>query len=325
MTSHDFAIPADASHEPDLSNLSPDERRRHHVKAMRAIRFNGSPEDVRAYQARYPETASYKARSIVTVAVPKPAGYADAVVSMVGRWLASDDALRQTNQADVAALNARFGGQRFNPANFLNRPVGKPMLERLRALFEQHGQRLPAEADTLAKIKKAAKAARAGNLPDAAAFGSIGTLAGETLTIGSQSFRLVAQHGHQYVRFYTGGKEARLRLDVLTAFLGQSGLLGGSRGNPSFSSIREEGETVTGRASASILPGETGTDGSAPAPDRQSAESLPGETGTDGGHLSLSERIARLTAAPASSPPDQTSGSDPLEMSAADLAAFRPT
>jgi len=314
MSSHTPSIPACATHEPDLSKLSPDERRRHHVQAMREIRFNGSPADVRAYQARHPETAAYKVRSVVTVAAPKPAGYADAVAGMVGQWLSSAEALRQTNQADVAALNALFGGQRFNPANYLNRPVDKALLTRIAGLFDQRGHRLPADADTLAKIKKAAKAARAGTLPGATAFGGIGTLSGAVLTIGGEAFRIVPQHGHRYVRFYMAGKEARLRLDLLTTFLGQSGLLDGPRLNPSSPLFIEEGETVTATAGSGILPGETVTDASAPTPQAASVGSLPGETVTAGEHVSLTERITRLIAARRPDPAIRSDGIDPLEI-----------
>lgn len=316
-TIHDFNIPASAAHEPDLSKLSPDELRKHHVRTMREIRFNGSPADIRAYQERHPETAGYKARSTVTVEAPKPAGYEAALLRMTGAWLDSQEALRRTNQADVEALNATFGGQRYNPANFLNRDISAGLRKRIAEQFKQPGHLLPDAAHTLAKVKKAAKAAQAGTLPDATAFGILGTLAGAVLTIGDKAFRIREQHGHQSVRFYHSGKEAQLRLDLLTEFLDQCGLLrGGEPCSPLFSSREEEGETVAKLVPAEILPGETGADIAAAPARLTKAESLPVETvaNPDQPPPSLAERIAALATATCREPPaDQPPGIDPLE------------
>lgn len=300
MTDPPFPITAGLSHEPDLSRLNPDDRRKHHLKALREIRFYGSPADVRAYQARYPETAGYMARSIVTVSAPKPPGYNDAIASMVGGWIVSEEARSNSNTADVAALNATFGGEQFNPANFLNRPLGASLRKRVADLFTQRGCHLPAAANTLAKVKKAAKAAAAGASPDATAFGSIGTLASGTLTIGGKAFRIVEQHGKEHVRFYRHGTDARLRLDLLTEFLRQSGLLDAGGENPSLLLFTIEGESGSGAAPAPVRPGETGTDTSEQPQTITCPESRPGETGSDSPAV------------------------DPLEMTPDELAALLP-
>ena len=303
MTDNPFNIPAGATQLPDISRFTPDERRKALAEAMREIRFHGSPADVREFQEQYPETKDWLTKSTVTVSVPKPPGFYDAIDRMVGGWLTSPDALRQTNRADVEALNANFGGKRFNPANFLNRTLTAWQRERIGGLFEQRGYRLPDAATSLAKVKHAAKAAQAGTLPDATAFGTIGTLAGGKLTIGGKAFSVVTSLGHDYVRFHCGGKEARFRLDLLTDFLRQCGLLFGqpavSPSTPMYRSI--EGETVLDRAEGHGLPGETVLCQS-PLPSTEvPAERLPGETVFAGEQdqlhqPSLSERIERLAA-----------------------------
>lgn len=299
MNAAPFNIPAGISHDRDLSLLSPDERRKHHVRALRDIRFNEGPAAVRAYQARYPETANYRARSNVTVSVPKPAGYPAAIRSLVAGWLTSDDALRKSNKADVAALNATFGGERFNPANFLNRPIDRATRANVAELFRQRGFRLPDTADTLAKAKQAAKAARAASLPDATAFGTIGTLAGNRLTIGGKAFRIIDRHGHKSVRFYRNGGEAQLRLDLLTDFLEQCGLLDRPEENPLPPSCKEEGETVARPVRGVTRLSETVADAPSFQPKQSASPALLGETVADEGDAtppSLSERIKRLTA-----------------------------
>jgi hypothetical protein len=282
MSTHPFTIPVGLSHEPSLSRLTPDDRRKHHLQAIRQIRFNGSPADVRAYQERHPETAGYRARSIVMVSAPKPPGYNDAVARMVGGWLTSDEARRKSNTADVNALNAALGGgERFNPANYLNRPLGPALRKRIAGQFEQRGCYLPADANTLAKVKKAAKAAASGDCSDATAFGSIGTLTDGILTIGGKAFRIVEQRGKEHVRFYRDGSDARLRLDLLTEFLSQSGLLDAGRGNPSLLLFTRDGENGSDAAIAQVRPGETGSDVSTKPQPNPCAPSRPVESGSD--------------------------------------------
>lgn len=300
MSTHPFTIPAGLSHEPSLSRLTPDDRRKHHLQAIRQIRFNGSPADVRAYQERHPETAGYRARSIVMVSAPKPPGYNDAVASMVGGWLTSDQARRKSNTADVTALNSALGGgERFNPANYLNRPLGPALRKRVAGLFAQRGCYLPADANTLAKVKKAAKAAALGDCPDATAFGSIGTLTDGILTIGGKAFRVVEQNGKEHVRFYRDGTDARLRLDLLTEFLSQSGLLDADRGNPSLLLFTREGESGSDAALAPVRPVESGSDATTEPQPAPCAPSRPVESGSGGAAV------------------------DPLELTPEELAEFR--
>lgn len=314
MNDTPFTIPAGLTHLPDLSNLTPDERRKALAEELRDIRFNGSPADVRDFQRQYPETADWRTRAVVTVAIPKPPGFANAIVSMVGSWLTSRDALRRTNRADVEALNATFGGERFNPANFLNRDLTEWYRGRIEEQFAKCGYQLPAAVKSLSDVKKAAKAAQAGTLPDATTFGTIGTLAGGKLTIGGKAFAVVEHRGHDYVRFHCDGTEARFRLDRLTDFLNQCGLLTGqltaSTSTPLMRSM--EGETVSDPGAIPASPGETVSD---PAADTV----LTVATGTE--HRTLSERITSLvahTAAKAAlhsdTPAYDGTGPDPLAM-----------
>lgn len=308
-TSHPGARLADNAPKPNLSTVSPDGSPSRHIRGLRTAYLSDGPPGVREYKQRHPDAAGLAYLADVTVFRPKPPGYPDAVAQMVGGWLTSDDALSRTNRLDVEAINAMFGGRRFNPNNHLNKHVGKELKERLRGLFAQRGHILPKSADTLSKVKKAAKAAKAGTLLDASAFGTIGTLAGDRLIIGEASFRINRVHqGHDYVRLNYGGSTVRIRLEYLTEFLRQSGLLGlDTQKHPLYSTSRV-GELGMAAAIEGNLPGELGMGRDPleldyPKPDNLTRElgmgvttegNLPGELGMDANEAkppSLAERI----------------------------------
>lgn len=218
---HQRPAPAD----PDLSALTPQQRDQHHVRQLYAVVKHDGLNGVAAYVQRYPEAAKVVVKPNPATFIPKPPGYAAAVSQIVGGWLTEDGATERTNRQDVATLNAHVGGSRFNPNTYFSREFGERERERLAKVFAARGFALPADATTLSKVKKAAKAARAGTLPGAEAFGSIGTLSGGLMSIGGATFDVKPHGSHDCIRLNVNGDRVRLRVDAIREFLMLTGLL----------------------------------------------------------------------------------------------------
>ena len=270
----------------------------HHARNLHGIRNWQGQDGVNRYTDLYPEAGRIYSKATITVSVPKPPGYIDAVSRIVGGWLTDDSAAQQTNRLDVAALNADFGGRQFNPDNHFSKPVGAKLRTRLSTLFEQRGFILPETANTLSKVKQAAKAARAGKLRSARAYGTIGNLSDDLLTIGGKSFRVEQHQGHACLRLTLDGHRSRLRLDDVTEFLRSTGLLEAAQGSPS--SSLTYGYKRTGHEP------EIGCQKEGEATSLQRTGNEPT------GRLALREPASHVRA-----------DTDPLELSAADLEALR--
>ena len=222
---------------PDLSSLTPQEVAKHHARQLYGVvRWDGL-NGAAAYKEKHPEAAQVVVKAHAATFIPKPPGYDAAVSQIVGGWLTEDAAAERTNRQDVTTLNASVGGSRFNPNNHFSKPIGAQQRARLKQLFAARGFLLPVEADTLSKVKRAAKAARAGTLPGADAFGSIGTLANGLLSIGGASFA-VERHGpHDCIRLPVNGDRVRIRVDAIREFLMLTGLLRDAGTTPSSTNV----------------------------------------------------------------------------------------
>jgi hypothetical protein len=209
QTTNTYTIP-----QPD-----PAERLKHHRKAIAATAFNQGMDGVKDYKDRHPEAAPIKVQMNTVAYAAKPKGYADYLATLVDTWIADPATLASSNTADVTALNAHFGGTRFNPANHFSKAISGRLRAKLAAVFEQRGHALaPDDAATLSKVKAAAKACA---LRDTARrpFGKLGTISGNRLTIGTRSFPVEKHNGHDCARVTIGGARYRLRLDALEAIL----------------------------------------------------------------------------------------------------------
>lgn len=279
--------------DAELAPLSPEEQdkvlARHLYGVLRWEGLNGQT----AFVQRYPRAARLITDVAPRVSIPKPPGYTAAVTRMVGGWLSEVGAAERTNREDVTALNRSLGSGNFNPDNHMSRPLGGQVRNKISDLFAARGFTLPDAAKTLSQVKQAAKAALAGTLADATAFGSIGTVSGQTLNIGGQVFNIEPHNGHDSIRVTLNGKRVRLRLDALTEFLRQAGLLGEPCSTPIYTNV------VRGRTGPKL--------------ENEQSEAAQPDT--------LPESWPQ-----ASTPPEQSTvepAPDPLEMTDSELAALR--
>jgi hypothetical protein len=83
MTTSSPLVPAGISHDPDLSALPADARRRHHFQQLRSIALYQGIDGVNAYKARYPEAATIRIHSAPVAYTRKPAGYPAEVARLV--------------------------------------------------------------------------------------------------------------------------------------------------------------------------------------------------------------------------------------------------
>lgn len=299
--------------ERDLSTLSEGERQQH-IKAalVRAYHEGGKPA-ADALRQRSPDAAKLALKVSAFAFSPKPTGFYDAVGRMVGRWITDEAALQLPNRQDVAALSSDIGGLP-RPANELSRDMNRTTLERCRSVFAAKGLDLPASVRTLSGVKAAARAIRAKARPEATPFGTIGTIAAGTLAIGSATFRVEDHEGRDYLRLSVNGERGRLRLDLLTEFLRQSGLLEGQpREAPCILSLErgKSGPDAENRGNAGdpvetfpeTWPSQSPTPSALPGNVAQPHDQSP----------SLSERIARLAKAMHTNPATDNAGTDTLE------------
>lgn len=294
-----------------LYDLPTEERLKQHGKNLRAIAFTDGIEGIKRYKAEHPEAASFRTELAPLVYLPKPAGYDASLIELAEGWL-TDNAPPATNRADVERLNARFGGDRFNPANHFSKPLSPGRLEKLKALFAERGIPLDTEkANTLSKVKAAAVAAR-GRMSADRPFGNVGVISGDRLVIGAHSLAIMDHHGHEAVKLTVNGKRVWLRLDVMAAAFDL--LSGGAEtgGNPLQSILYENiGESVPEPEKPDFDPlAEQSTGELVPATDASLGESVPASDPP-----SLNDRIAALRAAftqpTATAYPD---GVDPLAL-----------
>lgn len=314
MTDTPPLVPAGIQHDPDLSALSADDRRRHHTRQLRSVALHQGIDGVNAYKARYPEAASIRIHSAPVAFSRKPKGYPAAISGLVEAWFESDDALGQSNRADVERLNDKLGAS-FNPANQFSKPLSASMLRKVQHVFAQRGARLDVrQATTMSKVRQAVKAAKAAGGSSAVPLGSWGIRSGDTLAVGGQSFAIEQHNGHECIRLPVNGSRIRLRLDALAEFLSLTGLAPADPGGPPptllYKSIVELAPNAKSRVGgdplADILPENWPQADYAP-------EQSPGELAPDCPTPTLSERIRAISAARCTAePPATLGGSDPL-------------
>lgn len=303
-----------AKAEPDLSQMSRPQRMQHHATKYAAAYHAGGKPAADAYKQQHPEAAQLWLKPDLKIGTTKPPGYCAAVGSLAGLWLTEPGAADMTNREAVTYLDKQLGAHK-RPANDLSRPMNKATRGRCEGVFADRGFTLPAHVKTLSGVKAAAKAALAGALPRGRAFGGIGSIADNLLTIGGKSFKIVPRHGRDYVRLYSQGTETLFRLDRLTDFLEQAGLLGDKPGGLPVIYTEGIGTSRNGLPDEGNVPGFPGTARSPPA----DCPELPGHPGTE--HRTLSERIASLAAHSAAkaalhsnTPTYDGTGPDPLAL-----------
>lgn len=314
MTDTPPLVPDGISHDPDLSALSADDRRRHHTRQLRSVALHQGIDGVNAYKVRHPEAASIRIHSAPVAYIRKPSGYSAAISGLVEAWFQSDDALGQSNRADVERLNDKFGTS-LNPSNQFSKPLSAPILRKLQDVFAQRGAHLDVrQVTTMSKVRQAVKAAKAVAGASAVPLGSWGTRTGDTVTVGGQTFAIEQHNGRECIRLLVNGSRMRLRLDALAEFLSLTGLAPADPGGPPpillYKSIGELAPNaksgVESDPLADILPENRPQAEYAP-------EQSPGELAPDCPTPTLSERIRAISAARCTAEPSATrDSSDPL-------------
>lgn len=305
-------VPDGASHEPDLSQFSPDELRKYHTKALRRVAVCEGSNGVQAYKARHPETANFTVKPKgADVFLAKPTGYYDAVAALAGGWFTDPAALAQTNRQDVDGLNAALGCKRFDPDRFFSKPISKTVKERLTGVFAARGHILPETVASLSQAKQAAKSAIAGTLPDARPFGTFGTIAGTTLTLGTSTFRIEQHHGRDSIRVTAEGTTQRLYLSTVRDLL--AGMPCQEQAGPPLPIYKIAGELARTPETAPEHDDPLEDWASSPRGPNDGGQVPPGAPSEDA-PLSLYQRIARLAPPHDQPAPAHPTGADPLEL-----------
>lgn len=305
-------VPIGIGYDTPLSKISDTDRMKHHVKQLQAAAFHQGLDGVRRYRQAHPEAANLQVNINALAYSAKPAGYDAALLAMAAKWLTDDDAVAESNRADVERLNARFGKDRFNPDNHFSKPLSAGRLAKFKALFLEHGVHLDTDRDgTPSKVKAAAKAAR-GRISIDRYVGPGLTVSGGKLAMGGESYAVSKNGNRECIRVRINGTVRRLYLDELGWIADR--LIGNHGGEPDPSptySLRSIGECDYSAETDNLAP--IGGDG--PLECDYSPPSSPGDCDYSPPPVSLSDRIAALVAKQTPSPPawDGT-GEDPLNL-----------
>lgn len=204
----------------------------YHVKRIRLIQFSEGIDGVRRYKDKWPEAGSIQVKASAVAFQQKPKGYDDALCSLVRLWFASDLAIAETNRATIARLNERLQSN-FDPDRHFSVPLSAKRLDKIAAIFSEHGAHLDTRrVQTMSEVRAAVKAARGLAVPGRS-FARIGRIAEGQLVCGNQVFRIEQHSGHDCIRVPVNGSRVRLRLDALAEFISAVGLVsGGGIGYP---------------------------------------------------------------------------------------------
>lgn len=288
MTTEKSLVPQGISHDIDLSKMNYNDRMKHHTKQLRTILFLHGIEGARAYKEKYPEAKSIWIDIKTNASQPKPKGYAAALLNIVDGWLQSDTALTATNRADVERLNSKLETDRFNPSTHFSKPLSPPIRNKIAAIMEAHGARLPASAESMSAVRKAIQAFKANGQSEAQPFAAIGSRTGDSITLGNRKFRIEDYRGRACIRVTTGGVTQRLYLETIEALL--SGFSESQPGdNLSSSIVYTIGELVSAPKSDAVT---VNLDN----PETSSPGDIDLPTPADEPAPSLYDRIARLAA-----------------------------
>lgn len=292
MNTDNPTVPSGITHDPDLSNLSYDERMAHYAKALRPIAFYEGANGVAAFKAKHPEAERVFTPIRAGASVPKPPGYYPAWRKLVALWLTDTTALARTLGQDVDWLNAEIGSGRFDPGRYLSKDLSATERKLAAELFSDRGLPLPEAVRSKADVKKAAKAGKAKAQPGAMPFGDVGTRTGDTLVIGQRTFRVELYKGRECVRVTADGLTQRIYLSHLLALL----TVGETTGDSLPTLSQRDRELVSCPNSASS---ETSSSGE-PAPANSLETSSSGELATPNNReadpANLHHRVSRLTA-----------------------------
>lgn len=310
-------VPEGATDDIDLTRLTQDQRTAWYVTQLRPIAFYQGKDGVDAFKRRHPEADTIWT-DIKTVAyAKKPPGYPKAVTGMVTRWFDSPAALASTNADDVQRLNDRFQTDRFDPASHFSKPLPPSLLREIGEVFRQRGFTFdPSAANTLSKVRAAARARQANTAPDAAPFGTIGSRTGETLTIGGAALRVTLNGKRECVVRVVEGRKHRLYLDDMLAFADLFGA-GPSPCNGMYTTADQDYLPETPQIDPlADLPAPTSEP---PAILSRSGLNEAAADPIDPEPLSLSDKIRRLAAALPAIAPAVTPGANPMELDPLEL------
>ena len=328
MQDHSQPHPSGTDFPLGFDNLPRKERLKIHRRNIQAILPKQGTEGVARYKRQYPEAAEVRIQlGNPRAYLSKPAGYTDAIASMVDLWFNSSAACGETNTADVARLNEKLGSS-FAPANHFNSTLSSSLKERLSRVFATHGAHYdPARLTTLSKVREAVKADRLAADLDTVAFGNIGRRSRDKLFVAGQEYTIAKHGSRECIRPRIGGDKQRVYLDQLLwiAELLQAGETPGDLSPTLRSNFIGRAHLVIERAPNDQSPTGLGPEqGGAPAsptglgPDDCEPES-------DVIELPLSERIKQLASKrAATSAAPHIEDDDPLNtVSPEELAALR--
>lgn len=317
-------VPTGISHDIDLTQLTADQRRAHHIQQLRRIAFQTGADGIAAYKLKHPEAAPIRVNVNALAYSPKPQGYDAAILDRVTQWLASDIALAATNREDVDRLNTTLETARFNSANHFSKALSPSLLARVASVCVSHGTVIqPRPGMTMGQVRQSIRAARSSGATAAQPFGNVGSRTGNALTIGGRIFTVGKHSDRECISVTAGGVTQRVSLASVAAIC--AGLLDSTgAGSISHYPLRSRtgepcpdavgAERGTAPPNWRTLPADTSPDAN-PVYGR----TLPDADPIDPEPLTLSEKIRRLAAALPVDTPATAGRTDPLELDPLEL------
>ena len=317
-------VPDGVSRSIDLTQLTADQRRSHHIQQLRRIAYQTGAEGIAAYKLAHPDAAPIRVNVNALAYSPKPQGYDAAILDRVTQWLASDVALAATNRDDVDRLNTALGTARFNSANHFSKALSPSLLARVASICASHGTVIqPRPGMTMGQVRQSIRAARSSGAAAAQPFGNVGTRSGNALTIGGRIFTVGKHSDRECISVTTDGVTQRVSLASVAAIC--AGLLDSTgAGSISHYPLRSRtGEPCPDAVAAErdTAPPNWRTLPANPSPAASPIyeRTLPADDPIDPEPLSDAEKMDRLTAAVAVraaawDTPAQWEGLDPLQL-----------
>jgi len=187
----------------------------HHRKGLAGAILKAQREAEASYRAQHPEAGAVSVLSELYVYAKRPKGFSSYPRDITEWFLISREALRETNEATVARLQAKHHPFKV-PPNLLTRPLPPKAIEQVRKVLTEHGKNLDLRANnTLSKIKLALRGKASASLASSAYQATISFGAKSVVVNGVEYPTATHEKGYRRIRI---GRDW-LRCDVLEALL----------------------------------------------------------------------------------------------------------
>jgi hypothetical protein len=189
-----------------------------HQKGLATAARKAIKEAEKTYRAAHPEAGAVRLKAEVFSYPKRPKGFSSHPAVVVGWFVTARDALRETNAATVARLQAKYEPYKV-PTAILTRPLPAKALESIAKILAENEKSVDLKANnTLSKIKRALQgketAEEAGIYDVQFAFGP-----GVVVVGGIEYPVQTTEAGYRRIRVAVGDKRSWVRCDILEALV----------------------------------------------------------------------------------------------------------